>query len=806
MRIVNSTDDEIIVFTYNVGDFAYYNVMSNPSLHLTVWASTETTIPPRQVGRLTHRTDRRWLVGVKRGRFDRFFCPLSTQVHTAASDLEVLPGGVLLWRNGPAPQTPPTPPIDDAIRKDPLPSAPPNRHVVGVGKANITDMSVLDKKSALPLQGWAQSEQMSSGLEKGADGEFLPLQARAFLVGDPASQTRVVFVVADIWSCSIAIKQEVVKRLSAGPESRYTADNIWISGTHTHSAMGGYLHHFLYNATGFGFDAHVFESIVVGILRAIHLAHLNLAPGRVRMAHGNMEARITANRSLDAFLRNPLSDIQEFPKGVDESMTVLVFEREGSPGSFETVGALSWFPIHPTSMGEKSTIVSGDNKGHAADKLEHEQRQAGNSQFVAGFANSCAGDVSGNVDHPGSINTANISDQRDPPTFKSVEKGEQADLDDQTERMRLVAEAQKMLAADLIKAAGVELSGPIRAREHRLDMPRRSGTTGTLGLSMSAGSTEDGGSLGKLPEGIVLLDERDPDMTSAGKIGASLAAGVLLALNRLVASLTTLVAGQPLAAAQGVLSSLPFTDPALVSQHSPKPILLAPGMMQPDPWTPDVLPLQLVQIGDFAALGVAAEVTTVAGFRVQQAMKPALEQLGVSRTVVGTYTNGYGQYVTTPQEYESQQYEGASTLWGPTTCDVLAAGAAELAAALSGQATLNPDAPLPDRSGRVLAKRRMTFRNLSGADVTFSIHLPGSTRRLLWPAAEFALKHEGERAAILPPPWSLFLEQVEVVCRSADPMHPRRQSILPATTDLVLVGSDGVAVSTPYFPTDRSMK
>ena len=54
-----------------------------------------------------------------------------------------------------------------------------------------------------------------------------------------------------------------------------------------------------------------------------------------------------------------------------------------------------------------------------------------------------------------------------------------------------------------------------------------------------------------------------------------------------------------------------------------------------------MLPLQLVQIGAFAALGVAAEVTTVAGHRLGLAMEPTLSRLGVEYKVVGTYTNGY---------------------------------------------------------------------------------------------------------------------------------------------------------------------
>ena len=196
----------------------------------------------------------------------------------------------------------------------------------------------------------------------------------------------------------MAIKQEVLRRISASPESRYRADNVWIAGTHTHSAMGGYSHYFLYNAAGFGFDPHVFESAVNGIVRAIETAHERLGPGRVRVSKGKMEPPITANRSLAAFANNPDSETDLFKRGVDDFMTLLAFDRMDAKGHFETVGALSWFAIHPTHLGKASGLVSGDNKGYAAHRLEVDQRTAGRAEFIAGFANSCAGDVSGNVE------------------------------------------------------------------------------------------------------------------------------------------------------------------------------------------------------------------------------------------------------------------------------------------------------------------------------------------------------------------------------------------------------------------------
>jgi neutral ceramidase len=791
MLVTNSFADDILVFVYNAGDVLYYAALRDPSLHLLTPANAEVLIPAGQSRRLVHTTQPDWQVGIKRGtltgRFEPFLAPLDQQTYDATAELELTATGQLVWLNAPVIVNP-TERLPAAELMRPLPPAP--GHVIGVGRANITDAAVLTKESALPMQGWTSPSQTTEGIEMdGRDPVWL--QARAFLIGDPASATRMVFVLADIWSCSIAIKQEVVRRLSYGnPESPYRMDNIWIAGTHTHSAPAGYLHYFLYNAAAFGFDAHVFESIVAGIVAAVEAAHRSMAPGRVQVTRGRLDG-ITRNRSLPAFANNPATDRAAFPNEVDEAMTQLMFDREDPAGSgnFTTVGVLNWFAIHPTNRGEQSRIVSGDNKGHAARMMEAYMGK----DFVAAFANGCAGDVSGN--------------------FNSGQAGflpvNGTDFVEQEKRMLNAAWAQKTLAVSLAKAGGAVLTGPIQTLEHRLNMPKRTGAPGALGLSMAAGSTEDGGQK-VMPEGVTLLNISDPAQTSAGWMTAgALAAATLAPLNRLLAATTGLISGQPFAALQGALTALPVTDTVMMAAHFPKPILLSAGLMQPDPWAPAMLPLQLVRIGTFAALGVPAEVTTVAGLRLRQAMQAELSNQGVEVTVVGTYTNGYASYVTTPEEYDSQQYEGASTLFGRGTCPALEKATSELARALGGMRNLRPDGPLADLRGRVLSKRRMPFRNLAtrGSAVTIRICAVDDTTTFapLWPGAEFPLPPGHDRAIVIPLPWSLVLEAVQVLAFPARSGPRRARRVFAATTDLVLVPQKDPLLRSAYFPTDRKL-
>ena len=302
--------------------------------------------------------------------------PPSLDIVSNAAVFEVTPAGQLVWMNRPvAPD--PTPRLTTSELTKPLPQVA--GYVVGVGKAEVTDLASKDELSELPMQGWAQSGQKSSGIES-------ELYARGFIVADPATQQRIVMVVADIWSCSIALKEAVIERLQQGnAEVPYRTDNVFIAGTHTHSAHAGFLHHLLYNLAGGGFDPHVFECFVRGIVRAIELAHQDLSPGAVYVNEGDITG-LTRNRSMPAFRRNPSSDRAAFPNAVDERMTLLKFVRRKPQSRDETaIGVLTWFAIHPTNRGKKNLLINGDNKGAASAIFESgAARLPGNRQRVNG--------------------------------------------------------------------------------------------------------------------------------------------------------------------------------------------------------------------------------------------------------------------------------------------------------------------------------------------------------------------------------------------------------------------------------------
>ena len=105
--------------------------------------------------------------------------------------------------------------------------------------------------------GYAMLGQLTNGIH-------LRLFSRAFVIADAQNKTRFAFVSLDACMGSQSIKLEVLKKLKGIYGSLYTAENVAISATHTHSGPGGYLQYVLFDVTSLGFVSESLNVIVDG--------------------------------------------------------------------------------------------------------------------------------------------------------------------------------------------------------------------------------------------------------------------------------------------------------------------------------------------------------------------------------------------------------------------------------------------------------------------------------------------------------------------------------------------------------------
>lgn len=105
--------------------------------------------------------------------------------------------------------------------------------------------------------------------------------------------------------------------------------------------------------------------------------------------------------------------------------------------------------------------------------------------------------------------------------------------------------------------------------------------------------------------------------------------------------------------------------------QEPKIILLdVGGSKLPYAWSPNIVDIQLLRVGQMVIIVSPGEASTMAGRRWKDAItKSATDVLGISDpiAVLGGPANTYVHYITTEEEYGVQRYEGASTIHGPHT-------------------------------------------------------------------------------------------------------------------------------------------
>jgi neutral ceramidase len=100
--------------------------------------------------------------------------------------------------------------------------------------------------------------------------------------------------------------------------------------------------------------------------------------------------------------------------------------------------------------------------------------------------------------------------------------------------------------------------------------------------------------------------------------------------------------------------------------HGKKVILITTGETKPEPAYSQIQPMTLARIGQLAIVAVPSEVTTMAGRRLRNTVAEILGD-DVKHVVIAGYSNSYAGYVTTKEEYDTQNYEGGHTLFGPWT-------------------------------------------------------------------------------------------------------------------------------------------
>lgn len=511
---------------------------------------------------------------------------------------------------------------------------------IGLGKYDITGPC-----AELGFMGYWDFDQKGLGIHS-------RLFSRAVVIEDLSNEKSIVFVCADMGMCFQSIQQAVVERLKNRFGDLYNEKNVLISGSHTHCAPGGLSHYLIYNASMLGFNKQDFDCVVEGIFQSIVKAHESRSGGKVYIAKGDVEDCGNI-RSKPAYMNNPKTERELYNTPEFKEMTLIKFIKENG----EAMGSLNWFAVHPTSMGQKNRLISGDNKGYAAELFEKDKG------VISAFANSCCGDISPNIKYgvPDGIHDFE----------RTVEFGTK----------------QYKKAVELFESASEELVGNIDFKQTFVDMSccviegtEKRTWPAAMGLGMTPGSSEDSEGLPIWPEGTTRENmDDDPELMKK-------------ALGRILPVLFGVIWPSTL-------------DKDFIEGHAEKPILIPLGLSEIGgrPLVPSIMPLQVIKLGSLVIIAHPGELTTMAGRRMRKKILDILESDGVNHAVVATYAGAFTSYTATREEYAMQHYEGASTLFGPYTLDAYLQENVKLAKAMKEKEQVDPGPEPPDYSNNQIS-------------------------------------------------------------------------------------------------------
>lgn len=491
-----------------------------------------------------------------------------------------------------------------------------NEYLVGAGIYDITGPA-----AETGAFGYAASQTMKGIQDR--------LYSHAYIIGDPVSNKRVVFVTADMGAMFKSVKLEVIKRLQSEFGYLYSDENVMLTATHTHVANGGISHQKLYQiASGddslAGYSQMAFEAVVSGIVSSIKRAHNNLELGTLSVATKKVKGA-TRNRSLVPYFNN--LDSSKFDTTVNETMTQLRLDSaDGEP-----LGLINWFAIHPTSFSKKFLYLSADSKGYAQLKAEKALGTdiTKGKTFVAGFANSDLGDVvsaGGNAD-----------------SSKGFEG-------DSNELVNAVRDGEiQFKHAKKLWFFGDKVSGPIDYRARWVDLK---------GYLVGSKYTQGAG-----PQ-LTCNPARGYSFAVGAENGPSDIPGLYEGMTRGSFSLSDAknkidqsFAGTLIRTGMSIVSNLAQDD-----CQAEKAVLLPTGGFG---WLDTTQPVQLFRIGNLALVAMPGEPTTMSGRRLRAVVSKQLADAGVEHVIIASIANNYLGYITTREEYAKQHYEGASTEYGP---------------------------------------------------------------------------------------------------------------------------------------------
>lgn len=432
----------------------------------------------------------------------------------------------------------------------------------------------------------------------------------------PAQGRGVALVQCDLLSGSRLVHHRVAELTARA--SDIGAENLMLSGTHTHSAPGNFFESDFYNRFGSnapGLDADFVEALSQKIAQIVIEAYKTSRPARA--GFGSTEVwGFTRNRSLEAYRANPgvPADISA-EQAVNPMLSMLRIDVRDDDGQYRPLAAFSSFSLHPNALPcglHGNDVYQAEAFAFIEREVEWgvQERYQLKRSMVHAAVNGTHAD-----------NSAAYAPGRQSP-----------------------AEAKRIGTAIGHKALALFVSLDDRLRDD---------------IAVVSTAREVDVFAQPCIEGICL--------SPSPAVGNTLLPGAEDCQSPVLPWLPFIKEGSP----RWFFTQGPQGHKRIVG-----------GILQPLALPradfPHEMFLQAIRIGDLVLLPVPFEVTATSGRNIVERCRAAMPSTTRDTFVVLSVSNGYWGYMATGEEYARQHYEGGSTLYGPHTNGFIAAQAAAL--------------------------------------------------------------------------------------------------------------------------------
>ncbi|MCG8614263.1 MAG: neutral/alkaline non-lysosomal ceramidase N-terminal domain-containing protein [Pseudomonadales bacterium] len=527
-----------------------------------------------------------------------------------------------------------------------------NRAIPGGGNfiAGAATVDITPPPGFLPRGGYATWSTVGQGVRT-------HLYARAYYL--QTDEERHLVIQTDLVSGSRILHAALGERLA--PEMGTDISRISLMATHTHSAPGQIVGSQFYNkhiSNQAGFAEDYFEFVLQRISEAALQAYRSRGPAK--LASGKTDIwGLTRNRSLPAYLENrSILDKEYQPERdfhyINPAMYMVRIDSIQPDGRSVPLGGFASFSIHGTALPEGEPLFNADVWAYIHKDWQWylEQRYDRENQIHVSAFEGTHGDIA--------------------PAARFNRLG-------YLEARRIGREIGKH-AIKLFNSLEKDLTAQVSLRSA----------------------------------------VREVSITEKPRIGQAEICTEAAAGNTLAAA--------PLEHTSPVIGYLPFIrqgsrrwDVAEDDCQGRKRILGGDWVqrwLEPKDSFPDSVLFQIVEINDLLILPLPFEVTVESGQRIANAVRSATEnsegksgrELRRKQVMVASLAGGYTGYVTTPEEYGRQYYEGGHTLFGKNTQSYLASQLRQLALDMSGAARI---AELPEQWVYRLATKRFTPESIT---------------------------------------------------------------------------------------------